>query len=291
MTEYLFPATPEEAVAALLEAEGRGIIIAGGTDVLLDMEKGKWQPERLVDITRIPELRRIEARDGYMIVGASVPFAALREHPLIAGRVHALADAAASVGARAIQTSATWAGNLVQAMPAADGAIIAVALNAEARVLDASGATWHHVTDLYLGPGRSKIDPTGQLLTHIRFPLPVCAWGTAWRRAGRRPSLVLPTLNCAATVTLDGESIAAATIAMGPVGPCPLRARDAEAFLRGQAPSPEVLAEAAQLALCNAQPRSSALRASREHRLAVLPVLVEEALTVAAQRAADSPKT
>ena len=107
----------------------------------------------------------------------------------------------------------------------------------------------------------------------------------AWRRAGRRPSLVLPTLNCAAAVTLDGGRIVAASIAMGPVGPCPVRAGEAEAFLAGQAPSPDVFAEAAQLALCNAQPRSSALRASREYRLAVLPALVDEALTVAAERA------
>jgi carbon-monoxide dehydrogenase medium subunit len=290
VTEYLFPCTPEEAVAALVEAEGRGIVIAGGTDVLPDMDKGKWRPERLVDITRIPELLRIEVGNGWVTVGAAVPFAALREHPLIAGRVHALAEAAASVGARAIQTSATWAGNLVQAMPAADGAIIAVALDAEARVLDASGAAWRRVADLFHGPGRSKIDPTGQLLTHIRFAVPATGWGTAWRRAGRRPSLVLPTLNCAATVSLEGERIAAATIAMGPVGPCPMRAGDAEAFLRGQSPAPEVFAEAAQLALCNAQPRSSALRASREYRMAALPVLVQEALTVAAQRASHSSR-
>lgn len=286
MTEYVFPSTAEEAIACLAEAEGRAIIIAGGTDVLLDMEKGRWRPERLVDITRIPELQQIDARDGWVTVGAAVPFIALREHPTITARVHALAEAAASVGARAIQTTATWGGNLVQAMPAADGAIIAVALDAEARVLDASGATWRPVTDLYLGPGRSKIDPTGQLVTHIRFAVPVGRWGTGWRRAGRRPSLVLPTLNCAATVRLEGDIIAAATIAMGPVGACPVRASDAEAFLRGQTPTADVFAEGAQLALCNAQPRSSALRASRQYRMAVLPALVGEALSSAAARAA-----
>jgi carbon-monoxide dehydrogenase medium subunit len=255
---------------------------------MLDMEKGKWRPELLVDITRIPELRRIEVGGCWVTVGAAVPFLALREHPFIAARVHALAEAAASVGARGIQTSATWAGNLAQAMPAADGAIIAVALDAEARVLDASGASWQRVADLYLGPGRSKIDPTGQLMTAIRFRVPAGGWGTAWRRAGRRPSLVLPTLNCAATVLLDEGRIAAASIALGPVGPCPVRAGDAEAFLRGQLPTREVIAEAAQLALCNAQPRSSALRASREYRMAVLPALVEEALTPAAERAQES---
>jgi carbon-monoxide dehydrogenase medium subunit len=169
-------------------------------------------------------------------------------------------------------------------MPAADGAIIAVALDAEARVLDRDGAVWRAVADLYLGPGRSRIDPTGQLLTHIRFRAPARGWGTAWRRLGRRPSLVLPTLNCAATVTLDGGRIVAATIAMGPVGPCPVRAGDAEAFLRGQAPTTEVFEEAAQLALCHAQPRNSALRASREYRLVALPTLVAETLGMAARR-------
>jgi carbon-monoxide dehydrogenase medium subunit len=85
---------------------------------------------------------------------------------------------------------------------------------------------------------------------------------------------------------LEDGVIAAATIAMGPVGPCPVRASDAEDFLRGQPPGPDVFAEAAQRALCNAQPRSSALRASREYRMAVLPVLVEETLAAAAHRAA-----
>jgi carbon-monoxide dehydrogenase medium subunit len=288
VTEYIFPTSPEEALAALAERPGRAIIIAGGTDVLPDLEKGKWRPDRLVDITRIPELGRIDIAGDWVTVGAAVPFVALREHPHLAARVHALADAAASVGARPIQTSATWAGNLVQAMPAADGAIIAVALDAEAEVLDATGVSWRRVADLYLGPGRSKIDPTGQLLTRIRFPAPAGAWGSAWRRVGRRPSLVLPTLNCAATVRLEGGRIAAATVAMGPVGPCPMRAGDAEAFLRGQPPTPEVFAEAAQLALCHAQPRSSPLRASREHRLAVLPALVEQALTQATVRAGQA---
>ena len=72
---------------------------------------------------------------------------------------------------------------------------------------------------------------------------------------------------------------------MGPVGPCPVRARDAEAFLSGKSPEPQILAEAAQLTLCHADPRTSVLRASREYRLAVLPVLVQDALETAIRRA------
>jgi CO/xanthine dehydrogenase FAD-binding subunit len=309
--EYLFPAAPEEAVAMLIARAGHARVIAGGTDVFLDIEKGKLQgraPDCLVDITRIPELGTIEVGDQCVTVGAAVPFVALREHPYLASHVHALVDAAASVGALAIQTAATWAGNLVQAMPAADGAIIATALDAEVSVLDAAGQRWLPVAQLFAGPGSSRIDSTCQLVTHIRFPIPSspqgARWGTAWRRAGRRPSLVLPTLNCAAKIVLkggvlqdvpwhgapcDGAAshgvIASAAIAMGPVGPCPVRAHDAEAFLRGRAPSVETIARAARLVLCDADPRSSMLRASREYRLAVLPVLVEEALTSAVRRA------
>jgi CO/xanthine dehydrogenase FAD-binding subunit len=289
MTNYLLPTTAQEAVEMLTGCKGHARVIAGGTDVLLDIEKGRHAPDCLVDITRIPELGSIEVGDGWVTAGAAVPFVALREHPYLATRVHALVDAAASVGALAIQTAATWVGNLIQAMPAADGAIIAIALDSEVRVLDATSERWLPVAELFAGPGRSHVDSTRQLVTHIRFPIPSRPWGTAWRRAGRRPSLVLPTLNCAAKVILEGDVIAAASIAMGPVGPCPIRAEDAEAFLRGSEPSDDVLAQAAQLALCEANPRSSVLRASREYRLAVLPVLVEEALGAAVRRAQADP--
>ena len=299
MTSYFLPATIEEALELLAAHEGRARIIAGGTDILLDLHKGKHHTGCLVDITRIPDLGRIDVSDGWVTVGAAVSFSALRAHPYLAGHVHALVDAAASVGAPAIQASATWVGNLVQAMPAADGAIIAAALDAEVRVLapgdrshqggsprrhgDAAG--WQPLASLYAGPGRSAIDSTQQLVTHIRFPVPPHRWGTGWRRMGRRPSLVLPTLNCAVKIVLDGALIESAAIAMGPVGPCPIRAAGAEAFLAGRRPGQETFTEAAQLALCDADPRSSALRASRGYRLAVLPVLVEEALASAAHRA------
>lgn len=287
MTAYLLPDTVAEALDLLDRHCGQAMIIAGGTDILPDIRKGKHALACLVDVTRIPELTQVRVADGAVEVGAAVTFAALREHPFLREHVHALADAAASVGAAPIQAAATWGGNLVQAMPAADGAIIAVALGAELRVSDPDGSQWLPVLETYAGPGRSHIDPTRQLIEAIRFPLPATPWGTAWRRAGRRPSLVLPTLNCAVKLVLseDGERIIEAAIAMGPVGPCPRRAVAAEAYLAGRAPTGETFAEAARLAERNADPRSSIHRASREYRLAILPALVEDALTAAAERA------
>lgn len=287
MTEYLTPATVADALRLLDSGRGQAMIIAGGTDLLPDIRKGKHAPACLIDVTRIPELTQVRVTDDYVEIGAAVTFAMLREHPFLRAHVHALTDAAAAVGATPIQTAATWGGNLVQAMPAADGAIIAAALGAELRVSDSDGARWLPVLETYAGPGQSHIDPTRQLIEAIRFPLPATPWGTAWRRAGRRPSLVLPTLNCAVKLVLDEDAaqIVSATIGMGPVGPCPRRASAAEAYLAGRAPTGEAFAEAARLAGADADPRSSIHRASREYRLAILTTLVEDALTAAAERA------
>ena len=289
MTEYLIPCTIEEALDLLSVPGGQALIIAGGTDVLPDIRKGKSAPGCLVDVTRIPELTAIRVDDGYVTVGAAVTFATLREHPYLQRHVHALVEAAASVGAAPIQSAATWGGNLVQAMPAADGAIIAITLGAELWVVDRDGGRWIPVLDTFAGPGRSYIDPTRQLITMIHFPIPPTPWGTAWRRAGRRPSLILPTLNCAVKLVLseDGSRVVDAAIGMGPVASCPHRAAEAEAYLIGRALNPETFAEAARLAEHGADPRSSVHRSSRDYRLTILPVLVEEALGVAAGRACN----
>lgn len=286
MTLYHTATSVEEALAILAEHGGEARVIAGGTDVMVDMRKGKIAPRCLVDITHIPELRQISVEGEVVQVGAAVPFAEIHQHPFIARRVHVLADAARSVGALPIQSAATWAGNIVQAMPAADGAIAAVALGAEARVADASGAEWKPVEALFVGPGESAVDPTRQIITHIRFRVPPRLWGSAWSRAGRRESLVLPTLNCGVGLRLDEDgTLADVAIALGPVAPRPYRAREAEAFLRGKPPDAVAFAQAACIIAGNCNPRTSPARATREYRLALILVMVVRTLEVATERA------
>jgi carbon-monoxide dehydrogenase medium subunit len=282
---YIFPESVEEVVQALGDGKAGARIIAGGTDVLLDLRKGRISPCTLIDITRIPGLDQIAVSEEYVEVGAAVTFATLKSAPFLREHVHALVDAAASVGAQAIQNAATWVGNIVQAMPAADGAIVAIALEAEARVVDESGAYWRVVESLFRGPGVSEIDPTCQFVTHIRFRRPAGPWGSAWGRIGRRPSLVLPILNCAVAVSLDAGVISRATLALGPVAPRPMRVREAEAFLSGKLPGPETFSRAAELAQGEANPRDSVMRASRAYRLKVIPSLVTDALDLAVDRA------
>jgi carbon-monoxide dehydrogenase medium subunit len=286
--EYLFPRSVEEALAMLETGDGRARVVAGGTDVMPELRAAKIAPRVLLDITRIPGLSAIEVAGDFVRVGAAVTFAAIKASPFFNRHVHALVDAAASVGAAGIQNAATWAGNIVQAMPAADGAVVAVALEAEARIVDGEGIRWRPVETLFEGPGVSAVDPTRQIVTHLRFPRPRPGWGSAWRRVGRRPSLVLPILNCAATLQLGPAGrIERALLALGPVAPRPFRARSAEAFLLGRPPTPETFEEAARIAQREANPRSSVMRASREYRLAILPAMVSEALALAARRAAS----
>jgi len=284
---YEMPDSVEKAIAVLDRYGGRAQLIAGGTDLVIELQEGQHEVDCLVDVTRIPGLDTIEERDGWIFVGPNVTFRQIKESPLLAASARALAEAAGTVGALQIQTVATLAGNVVSALPAADGSVALVALDAEVQVTDRAGSAWHPVGSLFLGPGLSAVDPRRQMITGIRLPMPEGRHGSAWERLGRRRALVLPILNCAATVSLgDGDQIARAHVALGPVAPVPFRALQAEAFLTGRPASEATFARAGEIAAGESQPRTSRLRASREYRLEVIPVLVRNALTRAAAQAA-----
>lgn len=287
--EYLFPATVEEAVQALASWKGEARVIAGGTDLMLDLAKGKIQPRCFVSTDRVHGLNQIMLEDDFIMIGSAVTFANLKDHAYINQHVHVLADAARSVGSLSIQNVATLAGNIVNAMPAADGVMASVALEAEVEIVDAEKSEWKPVESLFLGPGKSSLDPTRQLVTRIRFPRCENHRGTAWYRLGRRPSLTLPILNCAVNVLLDESGLVQkARIAIGPVAPRPFRALKAEQSLEGRPPTEENIKQAAEIAQTETNPRGNILRASRNYRLATIPSIVENALSNAIQRASSA---
>ena len=120
---YEMPASVEEALEALARFDGRAQIIAGGTDLIIELQEGKHTVECLVDITRIPGLDRIEQLDDWIFIGPNVTFRQIKDSTLLQGQARVLAEAAASVGALQIQTVATLAGNVASALPAADGCV------------------------------------------------------------------------------------------------------------------------------------------------------------------------
>ncbi len=284
---YEMPTSVEEALDTLARYEGQAQLIAGGTDLIIELQEGRHTVHCLVDVTRIPGLDRIERDEGWIVLGANVTFRQIKESPLLQEEARVLPEAAATVGALQIQTVATLAGNLVSALPAADGSVALLALDAEARIADLQTQVWKPVGELFLGPGKSALDPTRQMITHIRFPVPQGRHGSAWERIGRRRALVLPILNCAVSVGLElaSERFEWARISLGPVAPVPFRAKLSEAFLAGKPATIDVLRQAGEVAAGEAQPRTSLLRASREYRLEVLKVLVRQALERAVAQA------
>ncbi|HSR29504.1 MAG TPA: FAD binding domain-containing protein [Anaerolineae bacterium] len=284
---YEMATSVEQALDVLNQYDGQAQIIAGGTDLIIELQEGKHSVECLVDVTGIPGLDRIERQGEWIVLGANVTFRQIKDSSLLQEQARVLPEAAATVGALQIQTVATLAGNLVSSLPAADGSVALLALDAEAEIVDAHGRAWRPVGELFLGPGKSAVDPSRQMVTAIRFPAPEGRHGSAWERIGRRRALVLPILNCAVSLGLDdeGQRFEWARIGLGPVAPVPFRAREAEAFLAGSPVSEETMMQAAEISAGEAKPRTSLLRASKEYRTEVLKVLVHQGLSRAVEQA------
>ena len=286
---YLFPASVEEALETLADYEGRARLVAGGTDLVLELQEGRRQVEALVDITRISGLDAIELDNGMIILGAAVTYRQVIDSPLLQARASVLVEASRKVGSPQIRNVGTLVGNVVNAMPAADGAIALFALGAELEIASPDGRRWVPIEELYEGPGRSKVDPSREMVTAIRFPALDENQGSAFERLARRKALALPVLNVAVVVSLDDGCFRDARIAMGPVAPTPFRARRAEEALRGAPSSFETIQQAAKVATDDARPRSSLLRASAAYRKEVLAVLVRRALTRAVTKVPSRP--
>jgi carbon-monoxide dehydrogenase medium subunit len=285
---YLFPQTIEETLGMLRQHAGRARIIAGGTDLMLQIKQGKYQVETFVDITRVPELNGIRLTDdGYIWVGAATTHRQVWESPIIQEHASVLAEACRAVGALQIQNVGTLGGNVVNAMPAADGSIALTALSAEAQIAAPYERYWTDLLEVFSRPGVCKIDPSAELLVAFRFKALGRRAGSAFERLARRRALSLPILNCGVVVQLNeaGDRFEHAAIALGPVAPTPFRARGAEAILAGAPVNEDTIRAAAHRAMEESDPRSNILRASREYRKDMVEVLTRRALERAVQQA------
>lgn len=285
LQDYIIPESVAEALSFLKSKNGQARIIAGGTDLMLDIPEGKIKAGFLVDICRIPELTKITMEDGIIRIGAAVTHNQVAKSALIREKASALAKAARSVGSLQIRNSGTVVGNVVNAQPAADTAVALVALGAVAEIVSPEGKKIMPVEEMYAGVGKSVLDSTSQLVTCVRFPACLKNQGSSFERLEQRKALALPMLNVGVMISLDEDKFQWARISMAPVGPGPVRATEAEALLAGLTADAEAIDKAAGAAVAQANPRSSAIRGSREYRREVLPVLVRRALEAAVAQA------
>jgi CO/xanthine dehydrogenase FAD-binding subunit len=284
--QYLQPKTIREAMTILRRFNGEARILAGGTDLMIDLKTGKKRVQVLVDISRLNGLNGIREENGNVWMGARVTHAQAAESDLIREKTPVLSEACLTVGSPQIRNMGTLVGNIVNAMPAADGATALIALGAWVNVIGCD----HQerlipVEQLYQGPGRSLIDSSRQFISHVEFPIPGPRSGSSFQRLSRRRALALPVLNAAILIRLDGSLKVFEEIRMviGPVSPVPFRPQDAEALLKNSPISREVIRKAGEAASEEASPRTS-LRGGREYRKEMIKVLVERGIRQALSR-------
>ncbi len=265
---YQKPKSVAEALALLERAAGRGRVIAGGTDLILQLRQRERAADLLVDVSGIDGLRGIGEKDGWITIGAAVTHAEVAGSPLIRREARALAEGCGQGGAPPIRNMATLMGNVVSAQPAADGAIPLAALEAEIKVVSKAGERWISMEGGYLDVGRSAIDASCEVATEIRFGKMGDSVQTRFFRLSKRKALSLPVLNGAVSILSDPSTkrIRRARIALGPGAAKPFRARRTEACLESGEISPALIEEAARIAAEEANPRTSLVRGSAPYR-------------------------
>jgi carbon-monoxide dehydrogenase medium subunit len=291
--EYKRPTSVAEAVQNLTSAQGPALPIAGGTDLMLDLRQGNHPPvHTLIDLTFIPEMTVLELRGDSLYIGAAVPVSRVARDPLVAAHAQALTEAANLIAGPQVRNTATLGGNVAHALPAADGTIALTALDAVAevagRVAERIEIRLVPFTSLFLGPGKSAIDKSKEII--VGFHLPISNYqspitSSCFKRIMRPQGVALPILNCAVWLARERYKIKDIHIAVGPGGPVPFRATDAESTLRGQPLTDEAFSRALDALLVQAKFRDSARRASADYRRHIMGGLFKDVIDTAWKRA------
>ncbi|MBI5946312.1 MAG: FAD binding domain-containing protein [Chloroflexi bacterium] len=293
--EYKRPASVTEAIQALTSAPGPVMPIAGGTDLLLDLKQGRHSPvHTLIDLTFVPEMSLLELRGGELFIGAAVPVNRVALDPLVGQHAQALTEAANLIAGPQVRNTATLGGNVAHALPAADGTIALTALNAQAEVASPTGTRRMPFTSLFLGPGKSAIDKTKEIIVGFYIPIKTSKFSknsevprtaSCFKRIMRPQGVALPILNCAVWLERESEIVIDIHIAVGPGSSIPFRATEAEAALRGQFLNEETINRTLEFLLGQAQFRTSARRASADYRKHIVGGLFKDVLDTAWARA------
>jgi len=278
---YLQPTCLEAALALLAQYRGAARIVAGGTDIMVELSRGQRPTSTLIDITAIPGLQSISVADDRIRLGALTTHNDVIASPLCRERALPLVQACWEVGAPQLRTRGTVAGNLITASPANDTITPLIALDAEVVLTSQSGERVMPLADFYLGVRRTVL-ADDELLREIRFPALSNQQRGLFLKLGLRRAQAISVIDAALVLTFDGETVIDARIALGSLAPTITRATEAESFLIGKRLDAATCRAAARLARDAASPIDD-VRSSAHYRLATL----ENLLTAALQQLAD----
>jgi CO/xanthine dehydrogenase FAD-binding subunit len=287
-SDYHTPRTVEAAIQSL-EAYPDSAIIAGGTDLLLELEQGRHPPvECLIDISRIEELHQVEYNEEYIVIGSAIPLARLIDDPLLQEHGAGLIEACKLIGGPQVRNVATLGGNVAHALPAGDGTISLLSLGAEARLVSRATDQWIALPDLFVGPGEVSFDRKQVLITALRFKLRRHYEGSAFRRVMRPQGVAIAIMNMGVWLRCDrGGKILDARIALGPGGPTPFLATKGSTTLIDQTPEDDVLEDVTAAILNEASFRTSRHRSTKAYREHVVCSLLHQTVPVAHKRALE----
>jgi carbon-monoxide dehydrogenase medium subunit len=284
--EYLRPSNLNETLSYLSTYNGKSKVVAGGTDLVLLLQQGIFQPTHVIDITNVPELNYIREDAGRLRIGAATKMRDIEISKLVRTKIPMLAEASQLVGEIGVRNIATLGGNLVNASPAADSAPPLLVLDASLKARNAKTERTIKLTDFFLHVKKTVLAPD-ELVTEVSVPIPPPKSGGAFFRLAKRGGNVISIVSAAAFLTMNGKLCSTARIAMGSVAPTPIRIKTAEKVLEGAEPTPENIRAAAQKAFEEIKPISD-IRASAEYRRDTSRVYVRKAIEEALKRAKSS---
>jgi carbon-monoxide dehydrogenase medium subunit len=279
------PTSVDEACEILATHGPKAKLLAGGTDLLVNMKKKIQAPQHLVCLSRIEALKGIQASDDQIVIGPCYTVAELASNGLIEDKLRALRCGAQALGSPLVRNRATIGGNIGSARPAADLPPSLIAYGASVTLASSKGNRDVFLGDFFKGPGFTDMIPN-EVLTAVNVPLPGDGEGAAYINLGVRKAQDCNVVNVAVFIALDTKDgrIKKARIVMGSVGPIPLRAPEAEAVLIGEKSSEKLFSAAAEAAKKDCAPIDD-FRGAASYRQAMVGVLTQRCLGIAHRQA------
>jgi carbon-monoxide dehydrogenase medium subunit len=282
--EYLAPASVGEAVKALGDAKGAAKLLAGGTDLLVQMRGGRVKPGLIIDLKKIPGLVGIRAEQGGFLIGAATSGAVLGEHDGLRKAWPGVVEAANLIGSTQVQGRASLGGNLCNASPAADSVPALVAAGAVCIIEGPKGRREIPVEQVHAGPGKTTL-AADEILIAFRLPAKPARSSDAYLRLIPRTEMDIAVVGAGVSLTLDAAGVCtAARVSVGAVAPTVLLVEAAGAALIGARLDEPALAKM-DIAIRAAAKPISDKRGTAEYRTKIACVLARRAAAIAADRA------
>ncbi len=281
---YEAPETLDAALALLAGESGTARLLAGGTDLLVQLRADMIEPDLVIDVKRIPELIGIAAEAGGFRIGAAVPGAEVGEHAALKAAWPGVVEATELIGSTQIQGRASIGGNICNASPAADAVPALIAAEATVNIVGPKGGREAKVGEIGTGPGESSL-ARGEILVSVFLPKRPAHSGDAYLRFIPRTELDIAVVGAGVSVTLDGDGVCtSARVALGAVAPTALLLPEAAAALIGSTGDEAALAALAAAASAACKPIDDK-RGTKEFRTQVAGVMARRAAHTAFERA------